>query len=74
MIADARLHLYESAGGLFFPVLAIFVTVTGFNLLGDGLRRTLDVRLINRGRAMTDLLSVRELIRRRHASPDSAFR
>ena len=49
MIADARLHLYESAPGLFFPVLAIFVTVTGFNLLGDGLRRTLDVRLINAG-------------------------
>ncbi len=49
MIADARQHIYESAGGLFFPVLAIFVTVTGFNLLGDGLRRTLDVRLLNAG-------------------------
>jgi peptide/nickel transport system permease protein len=47
MIADARQHIYESAGGLFFPILAIFVTVTGFNLLGDGLRRALDVRLIN---------------------------
>jgi dipeptide transport system permease protein len=47
MIADARQHIYISAGALFFPVLAIFVTVTGFNLLGDGLRRALDVRLIN---------------------------
>jgi len=46
MIADARQHIYVSAGALFFPVLAIFVTVTGFNLLGDGLRRALDVRLI----------------------------
>jgi peptide/nickel transport system permease protein len=46
MIADARQHIYETAGGLFFPVLAIFLTVTGFNLLGDGLRRTLDVRLL----------------------------
>jgi peptide/nickel transport system permease protein len=46
MIADARQHIYETAGGLFFPVLAIFLTVTGFNLLGDGLRRTLDVRLV----------------------------
>jgi len=46
MIADARQHIYESASGLFLPVLAIFVTVTGFNLLGDGLRRTLDVRLL----------------------------
>jgi peptide/nickel transport system permease protein len=45
MIADARQHIYESAGNLFFPILAIFLTVTGFNLLGDGLRRTLDVRL-----------------------------
>jgi len=47
MIADARQHIYESAGGVFFPILAIFITVTGFNLLGDGLRRVLDVRLIN---------------------------
>src|SRR5262245_33775792 len=47
MIADARQHIYTSAGALFFPVLAIFVTVTGFNRLGDGLRRALDVRLIN---------------------------
>jgi peptide/nickel transport system permease protein len=46
MIADARQHIYESAGALFFPILAVFVTVTGFNLLGDGLRRTLDVRLL----------------------------
>ncbi|MFL6799156.1 MAG: ABC transporter permease [Xanthobacteraceae bacterium] len=47
MIADARQHIYTSAGALFFPVLAIFLTVTGFNLLGDGLRRALDVRLVN---------------------------
>ena len=31
-------------------MLAIFVTVFGFNLLGDGLRRTLDVRLAERAR------------------------
>jgi peptide/nickel transport system permease protein len=46
MIADARQHIFESAGGVFFPVIAIFITVTAFNLLGDGLRRTLDVRLL----------------------------
>jgi peptide/nickel transport system permease protein len=45
MIADARQHLYESPSGLLFPMAAIFVTVTGFNLLGDGLRRALDIRL-----------------------------
>jgi ABC-type dipeptide/oligopeptide/nickel transport system permease subunit len=30
--------------------VAIFLTVTAFNLLGDGLRRTLDVRLTEIGR------------------------
>jgi ABC-type dipeptide/oligopeptide/nickel transport system permease subunit len=29
----------------FFPGLAIFLTVMGFNLLGDGLRDALDPRL-----------------------------
>jgi peptide/nickel transport system permease protein len=45
MIADARQYVYQSSWNLVFPILAIFVTVFGFNLLGDGLRRTLDVRL-----------------------------
>ncbi|MGP0089026.1 MAG: ABC transporter permease [Xanthobacteraceae bacterium] len=45
MIADARQYLYQSPWNLLLPILAIFVTVTAFNLLGDGLRRTLDVRL-----------------------------
>jgi peptide/nickel transport system permease protein len=35
---------------LLLPALAIFFTVTAFNLLGDGLRRTLDVRLSESGR------------------------
>jgi peptide/nickel transport system permease protein len=46
MIADARQTIYESAWNLTLPMLAIFVTVLGFNLLGDGLRRTLDPRLL----------------------------
>jgi peptide/nickel transport system permease protein len=45
MIADGRLSIYQSAFNLIFPILAIFITVFGFNLLGDGLRRRLDVRL-----------------------------
>jgi|TARA_B100000315_G_scaffold206279_1_gene200564 peptide/nickel transport system permease protein len=45
MIADARQYMYQAVWTLVFPVLAIFSTVLGFNLLGDGLRRTLDVRL-----------------------------
>jgi peptide/nickel transport system permease protein len=45
MIADARLSIYQSYWNLVLPVLAIFITVFAFNILGDGLRRTLDVRL-----------------------------
>jgi len=46
MIADARQTIYDSAWNLILPMLAIFITVLGFNLLGDGLRRTLDPRLL----------------------------
>ncbi len=42
MIAQARQYVYQAAWGLVFPVIAIFVTVFGANVLGDGLRRTLD--------------------------------
>jgi peptide/nickel transport system permease protein len=44
MIADARQYIYQSSWNLLFPMLAIFVTVSAFNLFGDGLRRALDVR------------------------------
>ena len=50
MIADARQYLYQSPWNLLLPMLAIFVSVAAFNLLGDGLRRTLDVRLAQVGR------------------------
>jgi ABC-type dipeptide/oligopeptide/nickel transport system permease subunit len=46
MIADSRQDVAESPWQVILPMLAIFVTVAAFNLLGDGLRRTLDVRLI----------------------------
>ena len=49
MIADARQYIYQSPWNLLLPVLAIFLTVTAFNLSGDGLRRTLDVRLAESG-------------------------
>jgi peptide/nickel transport system permease protein len=45
MIADARREIHHAPWGLVLPILAILITVLGFNLLGDGLRRTLDVRL-----------------------------
>jgi peptide/nickel transport system permease protein len=44
MIADARQDLFGSPWSLLFPILAIFVAVLAFNLLGDGLRIGLDVR------------------------------
>jgi peptide/nickel transport system permease protein len=50
MIADARQNVYQSPWNLLLPALAIFLTVTSFNLLGDGLRRTLDIRLAESGR------------------------
>ena len=45
MVADARQFMYQSVWGLILPIAAITLTVLGFNLLGDGLRRTLDPRL-----------------------------
>jgi peptide/nickel transport system permease protein len=45
MIADARLSIHDAPWNLVFPILAIFLAVFGFNMLGDGLRRTLDVRV-----------------------------
>ncbi len=45
MIADARQYVYQSPWNLLLPILCIFFTVAAFNLFGDGLRRTLDVRL-----------------------------
>jgi peptide/nickel transport system permease protein len=51
MIADARQSLYDAPWNLVFPILAIFLAVLGFNTLGDGLRRTLDVRLTETSRA-----------------------
>jgi len=50
MIADARQYVFQSPWNLLLPAIAIFLTVTAFNLLGDGLRRTLDVRLAEAGR------------------------
>src|SRR6476646_11709438 len=42
MIADARQYIYDSPWNLVFPILAIFVTVLGINVLGDGLCRFID--------------------------------
>ena len=49
MIADARQNVYQSPWNLLLPIFAIFFAVAAFNLLGDGLRRTLDARLAETG-------------------------
>jgi peptide/nickel transport system permease protein len=46
MIADARTTMNQAPWGVVMPVAAIFCTVLAFNLLGDGLRRALDPRLV----------------------------
>ncbi|MDR7521257.1 MAG: ABC transporter permease [Armatimonadota bacterium] len=45
MIAEGRAYLPGSWWAATFPGLAIFITVLGFNLLGDGLRDVFDVQI-----------------------------
>jgi ABC-type dipeptide/oligopeptide/nickel transport system permease subunit len=45
MVADGRRFLFTSPHLLFFPGVAIFVTVMAFVFVGDGLRDALDPRL-----------------------------
>lgn len=45
MVFTAKDYLAIAPHLALFPILAIFVTVLGFNFLGDGLRDTLDPRL-----------------------------
>ena len=45
MLTDATKFLREAPYLIFFPGIAIVVSAIGFNLLGDGLRESLDPRL-----------------------------
>lgn len=45
MLADARPYLVQAPWTLIFPGVAIMLTVLGFNLMGDGLRDTLDPKM-----------------------------
>jgi peptide/nickel transport system permease protein len=45
MLTDARSFLQRAPWLLLFPGVAISITAIGFNLLGDGLRESLDPRL-----------------------------
>ncbi len=48
MIGAERNQMFTSPHLIIFPALAIVVTVLAFNLLGDGLRDSLDPRMKNR--------------------------
>ncbi len=48
MVNDARPFLLSSPGLMIYPGMAISLAVIGFNLLGDGLRDTLDPRTRSR--------------------------
>src|SRR5574341_204372 len=45
MLGAERNHIFSAPHLVFFPGLAIMITVLSFNLLGDGLRDALDPRL-----------------------------
>jgi peptide/nickel transport system permease protein len=47
MLSDSRQYLMNAPWTLFFPGLAIMLTVLGFNLMGDGLRDALDPKMKN---------------------------
>jgi ABC-type dipeptide/oligopeptide/nickel transport system permease subunit len=45
MLSEARLFLRRSPHLMFFPSAALVLTSLSLNMLGDGLRDALDVRL-----------------------------
>jgi len=48
MVADGLTAMFQAPWGLIFPIACIVLTVLGAGLLGDGLRRALDPRLLER--------------------------
>jgi peptide/nickel transport system permease protein len=51
MLSAERNQVFTSPHLVFFPGMAITITVLGFNLLGDGLRDAFDPRLAQGGAA-----------------------
>lgn len=45
MLADSKNYITQAPWTLFFPGVAIMLTVLGFNLMGDGLRDILDPKM-----------------------------
>jgi peptide/nickel transport system permease protein len=53
MIAQSRMWARSRPWMPIFPAIAFFVSVTGFNLLGEGLRRLIDRGVFNTGALLT---------------------
>lgn len=51
MVADGLTAMFSAPTSLIFPMAAIILMVLGSTLLGDGLRRSTDPRLLERGRS-----------------------
>jgi peptide/nickel transport system permease protein len=49
MIAQARVHIYQSPWMLLWPGLTLVATIVAMNMLGDGLRDVLDPRTFEEG-------------------------
>ncbi len=49
MLSEGRSYMYRAPWLTIFPGMAIFITVLGINLLGDGLRDILDPKLSRQG-------------------------
>lgn len=47
MLSDSKDFIIQAPWTVFFPGIAIMLTVLGFNLMGDGLRDALDPRMKN---------------------------
>jgi peptide/nickel transport system permease protein len=45
MLSNARTYLFLAPWLAIFPGIATIITVLGFNLLGDGLRDIMDIKM-----------------------------
>ncbi|MGH9222382.1 MAG: nickel transporter permease [Acidimicrobiales bacterium] len=67
MLSEGRSYLDQAPQMMFYPGAAIFLTVLGLNLLGDGLRDALDPR--TRSTVADDAAVARRLLGRRRPRP-----
>ena len=69
MLSEGRTYLSRAPNMMFFPGVAIFLMVLGFNLLGDGLRDVLDPRSRRGSRSLKGAGPARPTGRSRRGRP-----